>query len=57
MGVSWQESQSFMAGKSEKQGLGLRQGATIIKNVKKFYITTEICGGSEDTGSDDNDDR
>ena len=32
MGVSWQESGSFMAGKWEKQGLGLRQGT----------ITTEM---------------
>ena len=32
MGVSWQESQSFLTGKSEKQGLGLRQGA-IITNM------------------------
>ncbi len=31
MEVSWQESGSFMAGKSEKQGLGLRQGAIIMK--------------------------
>ena len=38
MGVSWQESQSFMAGKSEKQGLGLRQGAKTMKNVKNFIL-------------------
>ena len=38
MGASWQESQSFMAGKSEKQDLGLRQGAKIMKNVKNFIL-------------------
>jgi hypothetical protein len=31
MGVSWQESGSFMAGKWEKQGLGLRQRSIIMK--------------------------
>jgi len=30
VGVSWQESQSFMAGKSEKQGSGLRQGTIMM---------------------------
>ena len=31
MGVSWQESGSFMAGKWEKQDLGLRQRSIIMK--------------------------
>ena len=31
MGVSWQESGRNMAGKWEKQGLGLRQRSTTIK--------------------------
>ena len=29
--VSWQESQGFIAGKSEKQGSELRQGTIMIK--------------------------
>jgi len=31
VGASWQESQSFMAGKLEKQGLGLRQGTIMTE--------------------------
>ena len=31
VGVSWQESLSFMAGKSEKQGSGFRQGTIMME--------------------------
>ena len=37
--------------------LGTQTGINNNEKCKKFYITTEICGGSVDTGSDDNDDR